>query len=108
MHGRDFCACERVGFGEVDGDGHCLLVDGDGGCDLAGGEGDFDGHGLVGGGLGGGPVADGGEFGSDDEGGDVFLGPGFDGDVQLAGGAVAPPGFGDGGQVVEAKVVEVD
>ena len=30
-----FCAVERVGGGEADGDGHCLFVDGDGSGDFA-------------------------------------------------------------------------
>lgn len=38
----------------------------------------------------------------------MLLCPGFDGDGELAGGGVAPPGFCDGGEVAEAEVVEVD
>ncbi len=96
VDGGDFGAGEGVGFREVDGDGHCLFVDGDGGCDVARCEGDFDGHGLLGCGLRWRPVTDGGEFGGDDEGGDMLFRPGFDGDVQSAGGGVAPPAFGHG------------
>ena len=97
----DFGAGERVGGGQADGDAHGLFVDGDRGGDFAGRGGDFDGHWLLlllvvggSGGLRGGPVADDGEFLRDDERGDVFLRPGFDGDAELAGGAVAPPVFG--------------
>ena len=98
----DFGAGERVGGGKADGDAHGLFVDGDRGGDFAGRGGDFDRHWLlllllvvVGGcGLRGGPVADDGEFLRDDERGNVLLRPGFDGDAELAGGAVAPPVFG--------------
>ena len=38
----------------------------------------------------------------------MFFGPGGDGEVELAGGAVSPPGFGEGGEVAEGEVVEVD
>lgn len=93
MDAFDFGAGQRVGGRETDGDGHSLFVDGDGGSDFAGGGGDFDGEGLVQGGLGGGPFADGGEFGGDDKARYVFLCPGFDGDICLAGGGVAPPSF---------------
>jgi len=108
VDGGDFGAGEGIGFREVDGYGHCLFVDGDGGGDFAGGGGDFDDHWLVGGGLRGGPVRDGGEFGGDDEGRNVLFGPGGDGEVELAGGAVAPPGLGYGGEMSEAEIVEVD
>ena len=94
VDGVDFCAGERVGGREADGDGHGLFVDGDGGGDFAGGGGDFDGHWLVGCGLGGGPVADDGEFLGDDEGGYVLLRPGLDGDAELTGGAIPPPVLG--------------
>ena len=110
----DLGAGERVGRGQADGDAHCLFVEGDRGGDFAGRGGDFDGHWLllllVGGGCGlrGGPVADDGEFLRDDERGNVFLRPGFDGDAELAGGAVAPPVLGDRGQPPQAEVVEVD
>ena len=90
----DFCAGERVGGREADGDGHGLFVDGDRGGDFAGGGGDFDRHWLVGCGLGGGPVADDGEFLGDDQGGDVLLRPGLDGYAELAGGAISPPVLG--------------
>lgn len=90
----DLGAGERVGWREADRDGHGLLVDGDGGGDFAGGRGDFDRHWLVGCGLRGGPVANDGEFLGDDERGDVFLRPGFDGYAELAGGTVPPPVFG--------------
>ena len=111
----DFGAGERVGRGQADGDAHCLFVDGDRGGDFAGRGGDFDRHWLllllllVGGcGLRGRPVADDGELLRDDERGDVFLRPGFDGDAELAGGAVAPPVLGYRGQPPQAEVVEVD
>ena len=111
----DLGAGERVGRGQADGDAHCLFVDGDRGGDFAGRRGDFDRHSLLllvggGGGCGlrGGPVADDGEFLRDDERGDVFLRPGFDGDAELAGGAVAPPVLGYRGQPPQAEVVEVD
>ena len=91
VDGVDFCAGERVGWREADGDGHGLFVDGDRGGDFAGGGGDFDRHWLVGCGLGGAPVADDGEFLGDDEGGDVLLRPGLDGYAELTGGAISPP-----------------
>ena len=108
VDGLDLCAGERVGGGEADGDGHGLFVDGDRGGDFARGGGDFDGHWLVGGGLGGGPVADDGEFLGDDEGGDVFLRPGFNGYAELAGGVVAPPVFRYRGEPSETEIEEVD
>ena len=110
----DFGAGERVGGRQADGDAHGLFVDGDRGGDFAGRGGDFDGHWLLllllvgGGGLRGGPVADDGEFLRDDERGDVFLRPGFDGDAELAGGAVTPPVLGYRGEPPQAEVVEVD
>ena len=90
----DFCAGERVGWREADGDGHGLFVNGDRGGDFTGGGRDFDRHWLVGCGLGGAPVADDGEFLGDDEGRDVLLRPGLDGYAELTGGAIPPPVFG--------------
>ena len=54
------------------------------------------------------PGADAGEFLAAAEGGDVLLGPGFDGYAELAGGAVPPPVLGYRGQPPQAEIVEVD
>lgn len=64
--GLDGGARERVGWGQADGDRHCLLVDRDAGGEFARGEGDFDLEGLVVcGGLGEGPFVDGVELRGD-------------------------------------------
>ena len=105
----DFRAGERVRGGQADGDTHGLFVDGDRGGDFAGGGGDFDGHWLVRSGLRrGGPFADDGEFLGDDERGDVFLRPGFDGRAELTGCAVPPPVFGYRGQPSQTEIVQVN